>query len=176
MFIRQKLGELPRGESRYELVGDDITFVGDTEEDILEQHHLYKLEHNTEYKNLSEDDESLELTVNEIITEDYHAGMVSLVGIMADNYPVAHGNYWSIYIEGKLYPVVNMWHENFEQAKQEFGITACDFKIVNNVCIISENKIPKNWYLEKLFLKYNLHEGISHVIESKLNEWYENNR
>jgi hypothetical protein len=37
-------------------------------------------------------------------------GYISLVGIVADKYPVEYGNYFSL----GGYHVLNMWHENFE--------------------------------------------------------------
>lgn len=172
-FIKQKGGKLAKGEFRFEYHrNDDIIFYGETEDEVYKLNHLFKLEHNEVYKTLAEEIEAKDLVVEEIISDDFFISSYSLVGIMTESYPVNHGNYWSISINGNSYPVANIWLENYEHAIDELGIKELKFNIVNGVCIISDEKIPNDYYMDKLFMKYNLHKSISYTETQKINDWY----
>lgn len=157
---------------------EEIVFTGEDKDELYRQKHEYMLKHNKQYRERSEKIEAKGLTIEIFPETRYSVGSISLVGIGDRDYPLSHGNYWSIVLKnhptctylGK--PVVNMWYENFAEAVKRFNIGFLDCVVVNGLVFIANKEIPLSWLMDKPFLEYNLHRGISHTEDSMINKWY----
>jgi hypothetical protein len=80
----------------------------------------------------------------EEIKVDNRVGYVSLVGILGDDFPLSHGNYFSL----GGYHVLNMWHENFEHLNiTKDKIDAVKFG--DNHIVIIDDDIPEDYLNDK---------------------------
>ncbi len=166
-FIKRKIGS-----SQCELYDDDgEVYVGESEDDCYRLRHKHTYNTDPEYKEKFDKEYNKPLDTTQFYTDDFHVGSCSLVGVHGE-FPVSYGNYWSIYVNGISYPTVNMWCENFEEYVKRFNITDLEVVIVNELCFIVDDNLPDEWFIEKPFLKYNLHRGMSYAEKMIINEWY----
>ena len=76
-------------------------------------------------------------------------GMTSLVGIGGIKYPLSFGNYFAL-SSGQY--VLNFWAENFNEAVRRFLDDGSVRVLVSGaLCIIDDDRIPADWYNEKLY-------------------------
>lgn len=86
-------------------------------------------------------------------TEDYtlrnvpiRFGSVTLMGILADEYPVSHGNYFSLMIDDKPFQVLNFYYENLKELESQ-GLTDISVLILESgYLFIHDERISENWY------------------------------
>jgi hypothetical protein len=91
-------------------------------------------------------------------------GVMSLVGIMRKEYPLEFGNYFSFAadrettLNGRDIRCLNFWAENLAEAARRFlpdgQVQVIIYTIDNRYrwAIIDEDRIPKDWYNNKLCL------------------------
>lgn len=150
-------------------------FTGVSEEDVDFQQHNYLLAIDPAYADRHEIELEKDYTYELIVTNDCDVAMTSLVGCYGE-FPRKHGNYFSISHKGRLFPVVNMWKENYEEARKRFASdNTLELIIINSVVIVRDKRIPKEWKLKKLFLKYNVDRVMSFTERMKLQEFYKQN-
>lgn len=87
-----------------------------------------------------------------------HQGGMSLIGV-GNERPCSWGNYFGLIIENKEVRVLNMWWENLEHAHKEY-LKGDDVQIrlysqgdgshTRRWCLIDDERIPKNYYYNKL--------------------------
>lgn len=150
----------------------NIDFHGSSKAEVIEKHHNYLMSNDKEYNKYQTEEQMKPMDIKLITSSNFQVGSCSLVGC-GGSYPLDFGNYWSIEIDGKMYPVLNMWAENFEEAINRYNIKTLNFTIINGLCIVTDDQIPDEWYMDKLFIKYNVHRAVSFMESKMLNEWYQ---
>ena len=181
-YFKTSFGALENGKFRTEYITDIGSFYGDSERDDENQYHEHLMNHNPEYKKNYDEEMAIPLNVKEIKITNFCTGSVSMVGVHGD-FPLSWGNYWGMIIEPdrnkpiqvlkSQFPVLNIWNENWEEARKRFFITELNAYLVNGLCVIINKEIPDDWYLDDLFLTYNLHRGMSRAEKDKLRKWYD---
>lgn len=137
---------------------------GKDEKSLREHVHVYLYENVARYKELWDREMSVKLMVETITTTDWKFGAVSLVGISGKDFPLNHGNYFSMSPDGNKdgdwgwgVGIINIWYENLKEAIERFDIKELTFEIFNDGrgMIVTSPLIPDDWYIKDLFMAYN---------------------
>lgn len=73
-------------------------------------------------------------------------GMASLISV-GNKRPASWGNYFSLYNGPR---VLNFWAENLVAANKRFLDGMVNIKRYENWCIIADDRIPNDWYHDKM--------------------------
>ncbi|MFY0656166.1 MAG: hypothetical protein JXR12_05270 [Neptunomonas phycophila] len=153
-----KCGKLEDGEKRFTArLKDGATILADTEKELDINVHNHFYESSTDYKQWWDTEMAKELVVEKKTVDKINITGSSLVGIMGTNFPLSHGNYFYIEVDGREMGVINFWLENLEEAIERFKPTSFEVEIFENGggAIITSPDIPDDWAIEGLFMKYN---------------------
>jgi len=161
------------GKQEVELHMDGLVFYG-SEDDVDKQYHEYRFRNDQIYRDDCIDKMTDTLDILKSSSDNFSLAITSLVCVNTDTYPVSYGNYWSIDIDGEIYPVINMWAENFEGYVELYNVKVLKFFIVNGMCVVDD--LPEGWMMDKPFLKYNLHRGMSYIEKIRVIDWYKTYR
>lgn len=173
------------GERKYRTTIDGITFEGHTEYEIDTKIHEHRLKTDIGYRTAYYQDIETPIEVKTVTAYKHEVAMTSLVGVGGE-YPLPYGNYFSVslncddkvqcrddILNGRDLPMVNMWCENYKEAKKRFDISTCRFDVFyDTCCIIVSDAIPKDWLLDEPFLKYNLRKGLRYGQREQICKYY----
>ena len=152
-----KEGQLPYRANFNKSLGITEPITASSELELEQKVHDYLYTNNSEYQQHWDDSMLAELDINLISTDKIRIGGVSCVGIGSTDFPLSHGNYFSINIPGVGdVGVINMWYENLIEAIKRFNPTVFNLEIFDGGgVIVTSPDIPNDWYIENLFMKYN---------------------
>lgn len=167
-------GTYPSDFKRYSQVLDGIEFKAHTETELSDLIHEHKMSTNPEYNKRYTDEVNTPLNIRTVTTKNYDFGCISLVGI-GGTPPHRRGNYFTMYVDGVEYPVVNTWYENLKDALKRFNVNELTFEIFNdNCCRIISDKIDPKWLMSP-FLSYNLRRGLGRGTKEQIIKHCEGN-
>jgi len=170
MYVKQTIPTTGKNDYVGVIDYEGIRFEipADTEEELNEKAHQFYMERDKQYQLDALDTLEKGLGIEYLTTTEHCLGMTSLVGV-GGKAPFSYGNYWQIVIGGEMYPVVNMWAENYKVMRDKIS----NFIFVNGVCFINEPSIDEAYYIKDApFLKYNLHRGMSFTEKKMITDWY----
>lgn len=152
---------------------ENVVVNGDSEEQVLFAAHTVIMETDREYRIQWQDAMNKPLLMNTVKSTNWMFGCVSLVGCSSKEFPLGHGNYFSMILDKDNthefdmgIGIINIWYENLKEAIKRFDIKELTFECFEGGMIVTAPEIPDDWYIEGLFMKYNC--NISKVNQLKI--------
>lgn len=138
---------------------DGTKIGGDTQKEVDKLVHDHFYTTSDEYREWWDTELATKLQIDKVTipTNKLRIGSVSLVGT-GDDYPLKHGNYFSVHVPGFDYVgVINFWYENLKEAIARFEPKELHFEVFENGggVIITAPEFPDEWMIQNLFMAYN---------------------
>lgn len=147
---------------------DGITITAHSEIELENAVHDHFYATDPDYTSWWDSETAKDLVIEKIAVDRITFGFSSCVGIGNTDYPLSHGNYFSIQVKGKHVGVINFWYENLKEAIDRFDPKSFNLEIFEggDGVIITSPDIPDDWMIANLFMKYNC--GLSKPAKHKI--------